>query len=440
MATDVPFWRKSTGAEQRMASLVHFLSIDGFQVRTFFLGQTDTDQFTSMDRELISSQNLDIEQRSSEQPPQQLASKIGWYAQAAQHQWSQWARGSDGSDSNQGNSDGSDSVDSPDEETPSLGDYRWPWAISAFAESIAKFKPNSVIIQYVKLSYLLEAIDQEKSEVMSLIDTHDVLHVRAKQFREHGFKHWIELSKEEEANELKKFDTIIAIQDKEAELFRELVPDTKTIVCGHSVELAASTRPVALASTSPTSVEEDGPAKLTIGYLGSANASNTHAVESFLSNVWPELVDLNPEMRFDLVIAGGICQWLVQSDVFETLDENRIDLLGSIADLETFYNRVDVVINPVQFGTGLKIKNCEAIAFGKPVLTTPAGNAGFPAAAQSAIVVCDSAEAFQIHLISIAVERERLTALQAAATKLSQSGFSDQHVYSALKKTLLEGF
>ena len=430
MATDVPFWRKSTGAEQRMASLVHFLTIDGFSVRTFFLGQTDTDQFTSLDRELIKSQNLDIEQRSSDQPPQQFANKIDWYAQAARHQWTQWAQRSD-----EDESDG----DATEEATPTLADYRWPWAVSAFAESVAGFKPESIIIQYVKLSYLLNAVNQERKEMLSLIDTHDVLHLRAKQFREHGYNHWIELSRDEEAIELKKFDTIIAIQDEEAELFREMAPGCKTIVCGHSVEQSASPRPLARPAT-PDTLDEDAPSRLTIGYLGSSNASNSHAIESFLSNVWPGLVEQNPDVRFDLVVAGGICQWLVQSDVFETLDENRVDLLGSIADLETFYNRIDVVINPVQFGTGLKIKNCEAIAFGKPVITTPEGNVGFPAAAQAATVVCESAEAFQIELATLGAERLQLVDLQAAAAKLSQSGFSDQHVYSLLKQTLLEGF
>jgi len=180
--------------------------------------------------------------------------------------------------------------------------------------------------------------------------------------------------------------------------------------------------------------ESEG-SKLTIGYLGSANASNAHAIESFLSNVWPDLV-ANANIKVNLLIAGGICQWLVQSEDFESVDSTGIDLLGSIADLETFYNRVDVVINPVQFGTGLKIKNCEAISFGKPVLTTSSGNTGFAEAVKPATVICDTPSAFMNGLTLLAEDSNKLAQLKAAATELSQAGFSDQGVYSELKQTL----
>jgi len=239
MATDIPFWRKSTGAEQRMASLVHFLASDGVCIRTFYLGQADSDQFTDLDRELIERQQLDVEQRSSDQPPRGLANKIGWYAQATKNQLKQWG--------NQADPDGDSETgdDSATSSSTSLADYHWPWAVSAFAESIETFQPNSIIIQYIKLSYLLDALsEQQRSDIHTLIDTHDVLHIRAEQFREHGFQHWIDVTREEEANELKKFNTIIAIQNEEADLFRKMAPESNTIVCGHAVELASSSRSI----------------------------------------------------------------------------------------------------------------------------------------------------------------------------------------------------
>ncbi|MFT5301373.1 MAG: hypothetical protein ACI87E_003678 [Mariniblastus sp.] len=433
MATDVPFWRKSTGAEQRMASLVRAISADNFHIRSFYLGQSNSPQFTSLDQELIEEQNLDVEQRSSDQPPQQLGNKIGWYANATKNQFQTWAQ------NRAGDEEDADSAAHQTPPTPTLADYRWPWAITAFGESVSSFKPNSILIQYVKLGYLLESLTEaQRGSTQCLVDTHDVLHLRAQQFRDRGFQHWIELTRDEEATSLRQFDSIVAIQEHEAALFREMAPESKTILCGHSAGQRVSIRPLSGPTSSDSAAQtEEGP--LTIGYLGSANASNLQAIESFLTTVWLPLMESVEAKEFRLVVAGGVCQWLVQSDIFEAADGIQIDLLGSIADLETFYNRVDVVVNPVEFGTGLKIKNCEAIANGKPVLTTRQGHAGFDEAKHTGILICEEAEDFINCLQELAESPQALEAMQAAAAKLSQTGFSEEQVYSELKRSLLQG-
>ena len=423
MATDIPFWRKSTGAEQRMASLVRFLSTDCFEVRTFYLGPTENEEYTLRDRELIASNGLDVEQRASDQPPRHLLKKMGWYAGATKHQFQHWSK-------NRRNAE-TGSVSDPLESSspPALKEYRWPWAISAFRESIEAFRPNSIIIQYIKLDYLLEALSyQRRNEIHCLIDTHDVLHLRAQQFRDRGFRHWIEISREEEALSLAKFDSILAIQPDEADLFREMVPESRIIVCGHSVEPAVT-------PTLPTSRKN----ALTLGYLGSANASNAHAIESFLENVWRRLQTTPQADQIRLIIAGGICEWLTQPDRLQNADLANVQMLGRVEALNTFYDSVDVIVNPVEFGTGLKIKNCEAIGFGKPVLTTTHGNAGMPPETEPACRICTNSNEFVEQVLGLAGDSGRLDQLQSIATKLSQPGFSDQRAYSELKRVLLQG-
>jgi hypothetical protein len=39
MATDIPFWAGSTGAEQRMLALVEYLSHPPYELSVFYLGQ-----------------------------------------------------------------------------------------------------------------------------------------------------------------------------------------------------------------------------------------------------------------------------------------------------------------------------------------------------------------------------------------------------------------
>ena len=123
-------------------------------------------------------------------------------------------------------------------------------------------------------------------------------------------------------------------------------------------------------------------------------------------------------------------------------NDSDIRLLGHVENLAEFYNSVDVVINPVEFGTGLKIKSVEGLAFGKPLITTPEGVVGlghFLASPTQAIVICHTPDQFVSELKQLALQRPRLTALTEAAQKLAQSAISQQHGYLPLKRLLLRG-
>ena len=424
IATDVPFWRKSTGAQTRINALVDYLTAESFVVRTFYLGQTGSDRYTEKDRLQIADQRLDVEQQSSDQMPKSWPGRIGWYANQFRPKLV--------------NSSGENEADNSCQQLPRslcLEDFRWPWAAKAFCESIASFQPESILIEYVKLSYLIDGLtSQQRNSIHCVVDTHDALHVRCQKFKQRGFKHWIEISREEEARELNKFDTVVAIQPQEAKLFQQMAPHAKTIVCGYMPQVAT------LPQLQPHSNES-----LSIGYLGSTNDSNAQAIENFLDNVWQPLKQKiskepstgQPPIR--LVIGGSICQFVEQliaqkKSAYADVD---ITLLGHVEDIADFYNAVDVVINPVEFGTGLKIKSVEGLAFGKPLLSTPEGVVGVEL--NDAIIVCQTADHFLSELEELARDRSRLNSLKHAAATISKSGFSNRQAYDPLKRLLLQG-
>ncbi len=308
-----------------------------------------------------------------------------------------------------------------------LKDFRWPWAMKAFAEAVDEFKPDSILVQYIKLGYLLDGLSTpNRRKIKCLVDTHDVLHRRSEQFQQRGYQHWIQVSREEESTELRKFDVIIAIQKEEAALFRELAEDREVIVCGHAT----------YHDDQPADQKPQSAHGFTIGYLGSMNASNTHAIETFLLQVWGAVQDSEFANRIELVIAGDICSWIESTDTIEESDLRNVTLLGKVDQLSAFYDRIDMAINPVEFGTGLKIKCCEAIAHGKPLLTTRQGMLGMPAPCREASIACDSIEAFAESLVALIEDRDRFDRMRTTAAQLSQTEFSDQQVYSRLKQSL----
>ena len=57
-----------------------------------------------------------------------------------------------------------------------------------------------------------------------------------------------------------------------------------------------------------------------------------------------------------------------------------IELQANVSDPDGLYQSFRVAINPVRFGTGLKIKNQEALAAGKPLVVSANGAEGMATA------------------------------------------------------------
>jgi len=365
MASLVPFWHRQTGAQQRMFALVQALQSNGYQVKTFY----PMSGFES-DADLIQKYLLDVEQHTSDTPPNGALPKTAWYVRAVFHQLQTLLQ----------------TLPYPTRRTVQrtagmkLVDYHWPWARAAFQETVQRYQPDVIICQYVTTVWLLDGLSQaQRRETHAIIDTHDLLSKRKDQFEKRGHSHWIDISREEEARVLAKFDTVLAIQPAEAALMRKMAPDATVIVAGHHAgdcEIVRQKESV-----------EPAEGKLSLGYIGSVNASNIDAIGSFLEQVWPRIAK---EGSIELVVAGAICETIAERvDQLNLKTAGRVRLLGRVDNLIDFYQQIDVAINPVQFGAGLKVKTVEALSHGIPVLTTEpvANDKGEPS---EAVVYCES--------------------------------------------------
>ena len=439
-ATNIPFWQTSTGAEQRIASLHRFLSKDEFCSKVFYLGQVQDSE-----RDLIQRAEVDVVDNASHRPPEKLINRIQWYADATVNQARMWL-----------NRAATRLADSDGPQSLTLDDYHWPWAVTKFAETVESYQPDAIIFEYIITAYLLNALSREQRErIVCLVDTHDVLHLRAQQFFEHGFPHWLKIDKDEEAEILNQFDVIMAIQEQEAELFSSIAPIPTTITAGHAVQAEAV--PEFDVSRSE-SID-----KITIGYIGSKNFSNWQAIQKFLDCAWPTVMSRHANVC-ELVIAGAICDWFgddgapeadsvgsssdhsfagvdrdkSSASATKTLIRENVRMLGRIDDVMEFYDQIDVVINPVEFGTGLKIKNAESLRYGKLLITTRNGFDGMPEATRLACKVVEDVDEMGLAINSICNDLSTIRPIQSLALQLAQTEFSETQAYSELKSELLD--
>jgi len=101
----------------------------------------------------------------------------------------------------------------------------------------------------------------------------------------------------------------------------------------------------------------------------------------FLRDVMPLVRREVPD--FELVLAGDICKRIP--------DGPGIVRLGRVRDVRDAYLQAAMSLNPVRGGTGFCIKSLEAVAYGSPLVATPAGSRG------SRAVGCGSAGARDQH-------------------------------------------
>ena len=375
MPTDVPFWRSQTGAQQRILHLVLGLSHGGIDVRTFYIGPVG-----NTDRKLIDQRGLDVEFQSSDDRPDGIGNRIAWRMGGLANRLRKT----------------SNNALAP----LTIEDFNWPWARTAFRKSVLDYQPDFVLCQYITMAYLIDAIPKRsRSSIHTIVDTHDVLSIRAAQFKAHNYPHWIEIDQATETAALANFDTVMAITPDEQTVLQQWLPNADVMLVAHSVS------PLMTAPSQPRG-NEGG---LIVGYLGSNNLSNVHAIENFLKVAWPKIRMSDASIR--LRIGGSVCQG-IESNALST----GVHLVGRLEDVATFYHDVDVMINPVAFGTGLKIKNCESIAFGKPLIATRAGMASTSSPLAAATITVDDVHGFAPAINELAEDRAQLIALQSDAS------------------------
>lgn len=213
-----------------------------------------------------------------------------------------------------------------------------------------KHNYSHIMVEYVFMS---KAFENFTESTVKILDTHDVFSNRDSKYKQAGLEdNFFSTIEKEESKGLNRADIILAIQEEEKEFFEDLC--NKNIhTIGHQVKLLPP--------------QKRDPLRNNILYIGPGNIANIKSVEDFIKKILPEIVARYKKAQ--LVLVGNICEsigpgkWIVKT--------------GEIADLSKAYQLADVVINPVEVGTGLKIKNIEALGHSKPLVTTQYASTGY---------------------------------------------------------------
>ena len=208
------------------------------------------------------------------------------------------------------------------------------------------------------------------------------------------------VTRDDELAMLARAQAVIAIQASEAAFVAEHLPASEVLLA-----------PMAAAISARVAVGEDD----RLLFVGSGTGPNVEGLRWFLEQAWPRLRALRPEIALDV---AGTVGWSFAGETWP-----GVRFLGMIDDLEPLYAAAGVVMSPLTFGSGLKIKLIEAMARGKAIVATPVTLQGVEAEAGDAVVCTDDPVAFADGIARLAGDGAARGHLAEAALAAARAHF-----------------
>ncbi|WP_412074396.1 glycosyltransferase [Tritonibacter mobilis] len=160
-------------------------------------------------------------------------------------------------------------------------------------------------------------------------------------------------------------------------------------------------------------------------FVGNYYEPNNFGIRTFLDEVWPTVRNAIPDAYIDII---GRCG----ADL-ESYASSQVRIHGIVDDISGFYDEAALVLNPVQFGTGIAVKLVEALSQGKASVSTARGARALEAAIEAgALEVAETSQEFADKVMTLLKNPEKRASIEQAAYAFSQTRLQPEVVHSNL--------
>jgi GT2 family glycosyltransferase/glycosyltransferase involved in cell wall biosynthesis len=150
-------------------------------------------------------------------------------------------------------------------------------------------------------------------------------------------------------------------------------------------------------------------------------------VNDVMPLVWQEIPDV------PVKIVGGDAP-----DAVRALASERVEVLGWVPDLDSVLDSARALVAPLTFGAGLKGKVTQALAHGLPVVTTPIGAEGLPAADGEHMLVGETSTQLAERVVRVLRDDELWRQLSICGKRLVYEQCSPEVIREQLRLLLDE--
>ncbi len=169
-------------------------------------------------------------------------------------------------------------------------------------------------------------------------------------------------------------DLCVAVTDEDGRAIVEETPAVDVRVVPDGIDHDS-----ALGDDTPAGTEHlagDGPRLVMVGNYG--YAPNADAARHLLDDVMPAVWSTRPGVR--VLLVGNAPGPELRA---RAAHDPRVVVTGRVASVAPFLQAADLIVCPLRYGGGVKVKMLEALHLGRPIVATPVAVQGLPGAHRS---------------------------------------------------------
>ncbi|MDQ8045540.1 MAG: glycosyltransferase, partial [Patulibacter sp.] len=176
---------------------------------------------------------------------------------------------------------------------------------------------------------------------------------------------------------LPRFDALIAVSPDDAALLdASRLPPIHVVANGTDV-------------AEPLLPPVDGAAPRLLFTGTMSHPPNRDGILWFAREVWPGLAAAHPELRLDVVGRAPVPAVVALGET-----DDRIEVTGGVPSMVPYYERATITIAPIFSGGGTRLKVLDALAAGRPLVTSTIGCEGIAVTDGQDVLVADEPAAF----------------------------------------------
>jgi len=293
--------------------------------------------------------------------------------------------------------------------------------------------PDVVVVDFPHAAVLLP---QPIARLASILFTHNV---EAEIFERHaaysrGIRRliWRAQARKMDAYEravIQHFDTVIAVSELDASAMRNRYGATDVRCIDTGVDLKSL--PFAHPHGRPRPLEDRG----TIVFTGAMDSlANIDGVRFFMEKVWPLITNARPRARTIVVGRNP------PKDLVARTRSSRLNwtFTGFVKDARPHITDADVSVIPLRVGSGTRMKAFEAMALGKPVVSTTVGVEGLGMSPDKHYLVADTPLAMADAILRLLDDPDLYENLAISARALLEAKYSWTQVASQFNRICVD--
>lgn len=235
---------------------------------------------------------------------------------------------------------------------------------------IIKQNPDVIFVEGPYWAFVINKLKKKMPKVKFVLFMHNIEKVYYRNLVEKSYSYKIlyKVTCKCEALSIKNADKIICLNDRDAKQLKHLYNRCADLLL-----------PIHMKDQFNENLVKNVFFEKTLLFVGSLFPPNYDGLKWFIENIMKEMKE------YKLVVVGRGFE-----NVAKELECENVEIIGSVNNLQDYYYQYPVLVMPILYGAGMKVKTAEALMYGKTIIGSKEALEGYYINAVDGIYECNT--------------------------------------------------